>query len=181
GGWGCACAARTRHSGSRVVVKTLRADGLDRNLDEIFREAQVLESLDHPTIIRLRDCDFADAAGTQPFLVMDYFEGQTLAEYVASKGPLSPDDLLALARPVAEGLQAAHARGVLHRDVKPANLLVRREGGGWQVKLIDFGLALRQNALRDTVSTPGALGRTVVGSSIAGTLDYAAPEQMGRL
>ena len=62
-------------------------------------------------------------------------------------GPLSLADLLAVARQVAEGLQAAHGKGILHRDVKPANLLVRREESGWQLKVIDFGLALRRSAV----------------------------------
>jgi hypothetical protein len=181
GGFGVAFLCRNRFAGGRVVVKALRPDTLERAMSEVFGEAQILEELEHPAIIRLRDCDYADAGQTRPYLVMDYFEGQTLAEHVAQHGPLAAEDLLALVGPVAEALQAAHARGILHRDVKPANLLVRREpaAGAWRVKLIDFGLALRQDVLRATiVSTPQ---RTLTGNSIAGTLEYAAPEQMGRL
>jgi WD40 repeat protein len=89
-------------------------------------------------------------------------------------------DLLAVGRQVAEGLGAAHGKGILHRDVKPANLLVRKDESGWNVKLIDFGLALRRDADSETVRKM-AQGGTLVGSSIAGTLDYGAPEQMGRL
>ena len=91
----------------------------------------------------------------------------------------SPDALLALACAVAEGLQAAHGHGVLHRDVKPANLLVRRENKCWQVKLIDFGLALQRRGLQ---STAGNAAHDSTGvSGVAGTVDYAAPEQLGRL
>src|SRR5262249_55950117 len=142
GGFGVAFLCKHRKAGSRVVIKALRLDGLERDVAEVFREAQVLEELDHPAIIRLRDCDFADSARTRPFLVMDYFDGPTLAGHVEQHGPLAPDDLLELAQMVAEALHAAHARGILHRDVKPANLLVRREPS-WRVKLIDFGLALK--------------------------------------
>ena len=112
---------------------------------------------------------------------MDFFDGMNLADHVATSGKLSPDDLMAIARPVAEALQAAHAQGILHRDVKPGNLLVRREGTGWEVKLIDFGLALRPEALQGKVSTQGPQAHTTTGRSIAGTLHYAAPEQMGEL
>jgi hypothetical protein len=113
---------------------------------------------------------------------MDYFDGRNLAEYVEQKGPLLPDQLLLLARPVAGAMHAAHRRGILHRDLKPANLLVRQEPtGGWQTKLIDFGLALRQDALYASIRTPGSGLRSALGSSVAGTIDYAAPEQLGRL
>ncbi|MBL8794373.1 MAG: serine/threonine protein kinase [Planctomycetia bacterium] len=176
GGFGVVFLCRHRNSGSRVVVKALRLDGLDREVSEVFREAQVLEELEHPAIVRLRDCDFADAGREHPYLVMDYFEGQTLADLIQQQGALTADDLRALAVPVADALHAAHRRGVLHRDVKPANLLVRRDDGGWRVKLIDFGLALKQDVLRQRASE-----RTAIGASVAGTLDYAAPEQMGRL
>jgi serine/threonine protein kinase len=72
-------------------------------------------------------------------------------------------------------------RSTGHRDVKPANLLVRRDGDRLQVELIDFGLALRPATLAGKVSTDGPQAHTTVGRSIAGTLHYAAPEQMGQL
>jgi serine/threonine protein kinase len=178
GGFGVAFLCRNRHSGGRVVIKTFSGDGLGRDVGEVFREARTLEELEHPAIIRIRDCDYADSGHARPYLVMDYFEGRTLAEHVEQNGPLPPAEVVGLARQVAEGLRAAHARGILHRDVKPANLLVRR-AAAWEVKLIDFGLALPTQALKDTVHS--RLEKTVAGSSIAGTLEYAAPEQMGKL
>jgi TPR repeat protein len=181
GGFGVVFFCQHRHLGKPVVVKALLASDLDRAVADVFAEAKALEDVDHPAIVRLKDCGFADAAGTRPYLVMDYFEGMNLADYVATQGKLSPDDLMAIARPVAEALQAAHERGILHRDVKPGNLLVRRDGTSWKVKLIDFGLALRPEALQGRVSTQGPAARTITGRSIAGTLHYAAPEQMGQL
>jgi WD40 repeat protein/tRNA A-37 threonylcarbamoyl transferase component Bud32 len=181
GGFGVAFLCRNRHVGNRVVVKTLRTDSLERQVADVFREARVLEELEHPAIIRLRDCDFADAAQTRPYLVMDYFEGLTLADQVEKDGALPAEQVLALARPVAEALHVAHKHGILHRDVKPANVLVRRDGSGWRVKLIDFGLALKQSVLTGTAAATSMRGRTVTGYSIGGTLEYAAPEQMGRL
>jgi hypothetical protein len=177
GGFGVAFLCRNRHSGSRVVLKTLRPDTLERSVADVFREAHLLEELDHPAIIRLRDCDYADGGMARPYLVMDYFEGTTLDEHVRKNGTVPADELPALMVPVAEALQAAHARGILHRDVKPANLLVRPGGetGAWRVKLIDFGLALKQ----DVLHTAGQ--KTLMGQSVTGTLEYAAPEQLGRL
>jgi tetratricopeptide (TPR) repeat protein len=182
GGFGVAFLCRHRNSGTQVVVKALFAADLERDVSRVFAEARVLEEVQHPAIIRLRDCDYADPAGpSRPFLVMDYFDGLTLADHVARHGPLTPKEWLALAFPVAEALQAAHARGILHRDVKPANLLVHKDGNDWQVKLIDFGLALRRGALAGSGGRPARTDASLAGRSIAGTLDYAAPEQMGRL
>ena len=165
-----------------IVVKTLWLDGLDRGVEDVFREAQALNDLDHPAIVHLRDCRFADAARTRPFLVMDYFESLNLSEYVRQHGTLSVADLLPIARVAAEALQTAHEQGVLHRDVKPENLLVRREANGsWRVKLIDFGLALKREALDATVLRSDTPSGTPREPGIAGTADYAAPEQMGRL
>jgi serine/threonine protein kinase len=172
GGFGIALLCRNRHSGSRVVVKALRLEMLERHVADVFREARVLEELEHPAIIRVRDCDYADAAQKRPYLVMDWFDGPTLAAHLEQHGPLSADDLPNLAMPVAEALAAAHARGILHRDVKPANLLVRREGNTWRVKLIDFGLAQKQRGDRTGTATT---------YQVAGTAEYAAPEQLGRL
>lgn len=190
GGFGVAILCRNRHSGARVVVKSLRTDVLDRPVSEMFREARLLEELDNPAIIRIRDCDFADAEQTRPFIVMDYFDGPTLADQVREHGPLSLEDFLPIALSIGDGLNAAHARGILHRDVKPANILLRREsdralalgaGSPWQVKLIDFGLALRQNVIRSGLASAPSQNAGNLGASIASTIDYAAPERLGKL
>jgi serine/threonine-protein kinase len=112
---------------------------------------------------------------------MDYFQGQTLEAYVKEHGPLPVEDLLVVARQVAEGLQAAHGARILHRDVKPANLLVRKEATGWKVKIIDFGLAMPQKVVETSRKASTAMQKeSMIGASIAGTQDYGAPEQMGR-
>jgi serine/threonine protein kinase len=180
GGFGVVFRCLHRFLGKAVVIKCLQASELDRDIAAVFAEARALEDLDHPAIIRLKDCNYADTGQLRPYLVMDCFEGMNLADYVATHGPLSCDDMVAIARPVAEALQAAHQKGILHRDVKPGNLLVRREGVGWKVKLIDFGLALRPTLLAEKASTQGPQARTTTGRSIAGTMHYAAPEQMGQ-
>src|SRR5262249_46322064 len=148
-------------------------------------EAQALRQLDHNAIIRLQDCGFGSPDGeSRPYLVVDYFEGKTLEDAARDK-PMPVEDAVAVGRLIAAGLHAAHEKHILHRDVKPATVVVRGaaplaiEGRGvvWQAKLIDFGLALRRTGRETMLAT----AKTLVGSSIAGTLDYAAPEQMGKL
>jgi serine/threonine protein kinase len=181
GGFGVAFLCRHKDLQAEVVVKTLTGDDLERDVDEVLGEARVLYLLDHPAIIRVLDCGYTiPAEKTRPYFVMNFFDGVTLEEYVEEHGPLPPEDVVAVARQMTEGLQAAHGKGILHRDVKPANLLVRKDGTGWRVKLIDFGLALKQSVVEAGVST-ARRSKTLTGSSIAGTLDYAAPEQMGKL
>jgi parallel beta-helix repeat protein len=193
GGFGTAILCHDQHFDEDVVVKTLHVAELESGIEQVFREARVLRKLSHPAVVGVRDCDWADPASrARPFLVMDYFPGITLEQYVAQQGPLAPQDLLPVASAIAHGMQAAHGQGVLHRDLKPANILVRRtpplspEGrgvggeGDWQVKVIDFGLALARHAV-ETSRAAHSSGSTILGTSVAGTLKYAPPEQMGEL
>jgi serine/threonine protein kinase len=181
GGFGVAFLCRHKDLKADVAVKTLSGDVLGRDVDEVLAEARVLFQMDHPAIIKVLDCGYTiPAEKARPYFVMNFFESQTLEEYVQQHGPLPPEDLATVARKMAKGLKAAHGKGILHRDVKPANLMVRRDANGWQVKLIDFGLALKQSAIEAGAST-GKRSQTLSGSSIVGTLDYAAPEQMGKL
>jgi serine/threonine protein kinase len=174
GGFGVTFLCRNKLLGSKVAVKALTREDLERNVGLVFQEAAVLDQLHHPAIIQLRHCGYADAAQTRPFVAMEYFEGQTLDQYVQRNGPLAWEDFKAVSQLVAEALAAAHAKDILHRDVKPANLLLRKADTGWEVRLIDFGLALNQAAL-DAASTVRQ------GYGVTGTLDYAAPEQLGKL
>jgi serine/threonine protein kinase/F0F1-type ATP synthase assembly protein I len=181
GGFGIVFLCRNRLSKARMVVKSLRTDELERDLSAVLQEAGALEQLNHQAIIRLRDCGCADAKQTRPYLVMDYFDGVTLEDYVKQHGPLAVTETRVIACQMAEGLAVAHTKDILHRDVKPGNLLVERTAAGLRVKLIDFGLAMRQRAVHSTITNASALSNTIRGQSIAGTLDYASPEQMGKL
>jgi serine/threonine protein kinase len=182
GGFGVAFLCKHTRTEGRVVVKAIQGEQFDREVPAIFREAMALEMLEHPAIVRVRECDYTDPdARSRPYLVMDYFDGVTLAEQVRRNGPLPIPDFLEVAGQVASALAAAHARGILHRDVKPANILLRKQSGRWQVKLIDFGLAFRLRSVQETVQRPQSMQNTLLGRSIAGTIDYAAPEQMGKL
>ncbi len=180
GGFGVAFLCKHKELDSKVVVKTLLPDQLDTNVDAIFAEAKALDELDHPAIIRLRECGYTED-GERPYLLMNYFEGETLEEFVQKQGPLSEDDVVAIGRQVAEGLQAAHDRGVLHRDVKPSNLIIRKDSKGWQVKIIDFGFAAHTAARRIMSDTFKRSSMSQDGKTIVGTLDFSAPEQLGRI
>ena len=162
------------------MIKSFEASGLDRDVDTLLSEAGTLEALHHPGIIKLIYCDFVDAANKQrPYLEIEHFaDSLTLEDHVNQHGKLSLEDLREVAILTAQALQAAHKTGVLHRDVKPANLLVRKTKDGWGVKVIDFGLSLRRSLVQTSQAHAASLGKSMLGSAVAGTLHYAAPEQL---
>ncbi len=180
GASGVAFLCRNKPSEMPVVVKAFWPGGLATDVAEVFREARMLEEIDHPNIIKLRDCDFADAGKTRPYLVTDFFDGLTLAEQVEQHGPLPADDLLAVAKAGAEALRMAHQRGILHRDLKPDHFLLRKEeNGAWRVKLIDFSVAVQPLVLHKSLTRNDLGSRPMVGASAAGTIPFAAPEVVG--
>ena len=179
--FGVSFLCRHRTSANTVEVRSLHAEVLARPITDVFQEAQLVEGLEHPAVVRVRDCDFADGAQTRPYLVCDYFDGQSLAAWVEQHGPMAPGELLPLARQVADALQQAHNRGVLHRDLRPANVLIRQEEDGWKIKLLSFGLALRPALLRSALANRACHATTTLGRFAVRALDFAAPEQLGRL
>jgi serine/threonine protein kinase len=116
----------------KVLPETFAQDA--ERLARFEREAKTLALLNHPHIAAIHG--FESANGVQA-LVMELVEGETLAEQIA-RGALPVDEALAIARQIADALEAAHEHGVIHRDVKPANVKVRSDG---VVKVLDFGLA----------------------------------------
>ncbi len=151
--------AEDERLGRPVAVKRLHgAEVTDATAERLRREARIMAGLRHPNLVGVYDMLTED---DDLFLVMEYVEGQTLAEVVAD-APLPPERVLELLRPVAEALDHAHEQGVVHRDVKPSNVLV----GSRAVKLADMGLATAAEITR--ITPPGA---------ILGTPAYMAPEQ----
>jgi serine/threonine protein kinase len=192
GGMGEVYRARDVTLGREVAVKVL-LDAMSRSETRarFETEARLLASLNHPNIATL----FAfESIGGTSFLAMELVEGETLADQIA-RGPLSVPEALSVFRQIAQGLAAAHAKGVVHRDLKPANIKVgpRRaavdsaasagEESDWgTVKILDFGLAKATAGLHleasgsDSVSPTLAVGATQEGQ-ILGTVAYMSPEQ----
>ena len=157
-----------------VALKILPPElALDSERSARFkREAQALAALSHPNIVTIYSVE--EVAGI-PFLTMELVEGQTLAGLIPSTG-LASQALITLAHGIAEGIAAAHERGITHRDLKPGNVMVSRDG---RVKILDFGLARFREALVDSDSPtriePEAL--SVLQGAIVGTVAYMSPEQ----
>ncbi|MGK3994274.1 serine/threonine-protein kinase [Sorangium sp. So ce1024] len=163
GSLGTVYLARNVATGEPVAVKILR-DPSNEALERFAREARALAALDHPHIVRY--VDHGVMPDGEPYLVMEWLDGEDLAARLYS-GRLEPTAALRLAARVAEGLAVAHARGVIHRDIKPQNLFL--PGGDLdQVKIVDFGLV----HLHDATYALTRTGQTL------GTPSFMPPEQV---
>ncbi|OKX86674.1 Stk1 family PASTA domain-containing Ser/Thr kinase [Corynebacterium glutamicum] len=154
--------------GREVAVKMLRIDlAKDPNFRERFRrEAQNSGRLSHPSIVAVFDTGEVDKDGTSvPYIVMERVQGRNLREVVTEDGVFTPVEAASILIPVCEALQASHDAGIIHRDVKPANIMITNTGG---VKVMDFGIA---RAVNDSTS---AMTQT---SAVIGTAQYLSPEQ----
>ena len=177
---------------SRVVaVKMIHKEHLanSKAIDRFHREIVTASQLDHPNIVLVRD---ADECGDRPYLVMDFIDGIDLAQRVRQQGPLPLAQAVSFAHQAALGLQHAFERGVVHRDIKPGNLML--VGGGvsgeslqgsagettftpqrspfapQQIKILDFGLSRFESETRNA-------NRLTYAGNLIGTVDYIAPEQ----
>ncbi len=176
GGMGIVYRARDERLGKVVAVKVLlNPSSLTVENRKRFRqEARSAAILNHPSIVAVYDYD--EDLGN-PFVVCEYVEGQTLDKTIAA-GPLSEDRIADIGGQVAAGLAYAHERGILHRDIKPQNIIVSTEG---RTKILDFGLAkkMRPDMVGpDDETLDQELVSTVAGT-ILGTVQYMSPEQVG--
>ena len=162
GGMGVVYTANDPRLDRRVAIKLLPPDlTRDETAKQRFlQEAKAASALDHPNICNIHEIN--ETADGQMYLVMAHYEGETLKERI-SKGPLKLDDAIDIATQVGQGLNKAHAAGIVHRDIKPANLMVTADG---TVKILDFGLA----------KLAGTEGVTQTGTTV-GTVAYMSPEQ----
>src|SRR5262245_15127716 len=163
GGMGEVYRAHDRRLDRNVALKILAPRYADDDgfRERLLRESRLAASLDHPNVVPVYDAGEADAGF---YLAMRYVEGADLRPLLRRGGPLAPARALAIVSQVADALDAAHAKGLVHRDVKPSNVLIDERGHCY---LADFGLT--QSASDRGQATDG---------SLLGTLDYVAPEQI---
>jgi serine/threonine protein kinase len=172
GGMGEVYRARDSKLGRQVAVKVLRPDFASdpERLRRFEQEARAASALNHPNIVHIYE--IGEDAGTH-FIAMELVEGRSLREILA-EAPLDGERILDLARQLADGLAKAHAAGIVHRDVKPENVMVTEDGF---VKILDFGLAkLVALPFASGDSEMATLARTRHGMLI-GTVEYMSPEQ----
>jgi len=168
GGMGLVLRVTELPGGRQLALKVLRSLGGEEEdrIRRFAREIEVLGRIDHPAVLRILDSGTSEAG---LFLVTELLEGEDLKAAIRRRGPFSPEEAAALGATVAEALAAAHARGIVHRDVKPSNVMILTDGS---VRLLDFGLA------RGVGIDIATLTRTGV---VVGTPGYMAPEQFDAL
>jgi serine/threonine protein kinase/tetratricopeptide (TPR) repeat protein len=166
GGAGEVYRAHDERLGREVALKILRLDCCGPAAGErMRREARILSQLNHPGISTIHDVESADG---YDFIVMELVSGETLTSRLA-RGPLPEEVARAFGAEIADALAAAHERGVIHRDLKPGNVMIDERG---RLKLLDFGLAAPSSAA-STETTADALSGALVG-----TVPYMSPEQL---
>lgn len=160
--------ARHTTVGRAVAVKALRRE-LTQDPTAVARfvqEARAVAALGHPNVVEMTDA--GDLPDGTPFLVMEWLDGESLTAYARRTGPMPPSRAAELIAGIAAGLGACHAIGVIHRDLKPDNIIIARTPRGDVPKIVDFGLA-RVTGSGKKITTHGA---------VVGDFRYAAPEQM---
>ncbi|MET0810426.1 MAG: protein kinase [Thermoleophilaceae bacterium] len=161
GGMASVLLCEDEHLGRKVAVKRLHSDSPSESVRRFVREAKLGASLNHPNIVSVFDT-LSDDEGV--LIVMEYVEGEALSSAL-KRGPLDERRVAAIARDLGSALDHAHDSGVVHRDVKPGNVLL---GAGGTTKLVDLGIATAVDQTRITH-----------GGTVLGTAAYMAPEQLG--
>ncbi len=179
GGMGVVYEAEDTRLGRSVALKFLPPELAQDApaLERFQREARAASALNHPGICMVYALEEHER---QPFIVMELLEGRTLAQMMTERSPIEIESLISIGVQIADALESAHGRGIVHRDIKPGNVFVNSRG---QVKILDFGLARVEGARRGTGGTVSRLETlaaqqelTTAGTAM-GTVSYMSPEQ----
>jgi eukaryotic-like serine/threonine-protein kinase len=176
GGLGIVYKVRDRVIGESVALKVLRPDVIARDAaagGSLAEELRVARRITHRNVVRLHDLGEADGI---TFLTMEFVDGASLATIIETRGALHPTAVLSIARQLLRALSAMHAEGVVHGDLKPANLLIGPNG---VLKVSDFGLARATlRSQRDASPTAASPALPQIAGAVIGTPEYMAPEQL---
>lgn len=168
GGMGVVYRARDRFLNKEVAIKMLRTSGLTPEMFLRFQtEAKALGKLQHPNVISVYTFGEHDE---RPFMVVDFIEGITLSEYIKNRGPLTFDEAYPIFEQICDGMSYAHSKGVTHRDLKTANIMLQKNPSTPKVVILDFGIAKLQDDVCGAQTEPGL----IFGSPL-----YMSPEQAG--
>ena len=173
GGMGEVYLAHDTKLDRKVAIKVLSEDALghDNATKRLIREAQAAAKLDHPNICAIYDVNEAESL---TFIVMQYVEGETLAERMRQKR-LPLNTILDVAQQTAEALAEAHAHGLVHRDIKPQNIMITPRG---QVKILDFGLCKQLQTVENVDNEAPTMSLLSIPGLVVGTIPYMSPEQL---
>ena len=162
GGMAFVYKAKDKQLQRNVAIKTLKPNYVNQEkfVDRFRREAQTAANLNHPNIVQIFDWGIED----EPYFVMEYIEGNTLTSIITGNKTVGLNDILYIVSQVANGLKEAHKHGLVHRDIKPGNIMITPDG---KVKVTDFGIVSLQNEESDITKTGAVLG----------TASYISPEQ----
>ena len=175
GGMGIVYEGEDTSTGAAVAIKVIRSAELTGRPDVALRferEARAVRAIDSAHVVRVLDVG-ALAGEDAPYLVMERLRGRTLEQAIAERGRLAPEAALRIVAEACRGLGAAHAAGIVHRDVKPANLYLAEQESGRPVKVLDFGVAKLKQAIRGP-DDAAALTRS---GHLLGSPLYMSPEQ----
>jgi len=176
GGMGAVYEARHTIIGKRVAIKVLLEKFLENEelIARLLQEARLASSIGHQNIVDVTD--FGTTRDGRAFVVMEFLEGEPLSELIMRDAPLPVERSLAIVKQVASALGAAHAKGIVHRDVKPENVYLVRRGDLDFVKVVDFGVSKAVRTQEETGSEWARLTRT---GAVLGTPLFMSPEQAG--
>lgn len=168
GGWSRVYKAKRNSQDDYVAIKVLHSHLLfdQESVSRFEREAKSQAGLSHPNICRVFDYNRLDTG--QPYIVMEYLDGESLSAILRRKGKVEPSVAVPIFAECCRGLKAAHDQGIVHRDVKPANIFMIETQSGKQIKLLDFGMA------KIIVGSHPDLTQT---GTAFGTVQYMSPEQ----